>query len=111
MNQKIASATLAALLALAVAGCATTGEGVESAKAAPPALSAEATQALAQAEADIQKAKAGYALWTVAEDAMKKAQEAAKTGDSDTVIKETKKVAKLTKLGLEQNSYPLTELK
>lgn len=111
MQKPIVSAALAALLALTLAACGTTGGEKVAAEPAKPTLSEEAKQALANAEADIKKAKAEYALWTTAEDALKKAQEAAKAGDSAAVLKLSAQASKLSKLGLEQTKYPSTELK
>jgi hypothetical protein len=75
----------------------------------PPALSAEAQKALAQAEVDVQAARAGFTLWVPAENALGAAQEAAKAGDSETVLKLAKGIAELTRLGAEQAKYPSTE--
>lgn len=76
-----------------------------------PLITAEAQAALAAAEADVKKAKAEFALWTTAESAFKAAQESAKTGDSEAVIKQAKKASALVELGLKQKSYPSTEMK
>ena len=111
MNKQIASAALACFTALFLAACATGPAPQAAAKPAAPALTAEAKSALAQAEADIKAAKAEYGLWTTAQDALKDAQEAAKKGDSTTVLREAKEASALAKLGLAQNKYPSTELK
>jgi murein lipoprotein len=114
MKMRFASAAVASLIALFVAGCGSTP--APKAEAAPavaakPALSAEATQALAKAEADAAAAKKAFALWIPTESALKDAQAAAKEGDSATVIKLSKKVSDLSKLGIAQNDYPSTEMK
>jgi len=76
---------------------------------AKPALSEEARQALAKAEADVKEVKAQKALWTTAEDALKKAQEAAAKGDSAATLKFSKTASEHARLGLMQKSYPLTK--
>ena len=111
MNKQIASAALACFTALFLAACASGPAPQAEAKPAMPALTDEAKSALAQAEADIKSAKAQYGLWTTAEDALKDAKEAAKEGDSATVVKKSKKASELAKLGLAQNKYPSTEMK
>ncbi len=109
-------AAIFALLALSLSGCATAPQAqtkpaapVAPAKpAAPavPALSEAAVKALAQAEADVKTAKAKHALWTTADKAVKAAKEAATTGDSATVLKESANASSQVKLGLEQLNYP-----
>lgn len=113
-----ASAALAGLLALFIAGCgsapatkAETAPAATPAAAAKPALSDDAQKALSQAEADAKAAIASFTFWIPAEKALKSAQEAAKAGDSNTVIKQAKKVSELTKLGMAQTQYPSTEMK
>ena len=75
-----------------------------------PELTEDARQALTQAEADVQAAQAAFTLWLPAENALKAAQEAAKTGDSAAVLRHAKAVGELTKLGAEQAGYPSTEM-
>lgn len=79
------------------------------AEAAKPSLSEEARQALAKAEADVKEAKTLKALWTTAEDALKKAQEAAANGDSATTLKFSKTASEHARLGLTQKTYPPTK--
>ncbi len=79
------------------------------AEAAKPALSEEARQALAKAEADVKEAKAQKSLWTTAEDALKKAKEAAAKGDSAATLKFSKTASEHARMGLTQKSYPLTQ--
>ena len=106
------SITLAALLGLFLAGCAgTPKQAAAPAEPAKPTLSEEAKAALAQAEADAKAAKAAFAYWVPAENALKAAQEAAKTADSATVIKQAKKVSELCKISALQPGYPSTEMK
>ncbi|BAN35108.1 hypothetical protein SCD_n01279 [Sulfuricella denitrificans skB26] len=78
-------------------------------EAAKPALSEEAKQALAKAEADVKEAKAQKSLWTTAEDALKKAKEAATKGDSAATLKFAKSASELASLAVAQKSYPLTQ--
>lgn len=73
-----------------------------------PALSDEAKQALAKAETDVKEAQAKDALWTTAQDALKKAKEAAGKGDNGEVIKESLKASEHAQLGIKQLSYPPT---
>lgn len=81
----------------------------EPAEAAKPALSDEAKNALAKAEADVKEAKAKKALWTTADAALKKAQEAATKGDSAATLKFAKTASDQARLGLEQMNYPLAK--
>jgi murein lipoprotein len=78
---------------------------------AAPTISPEAKQVLDQAMADIKEAKAKFALWTTADGALKAAEEAAKAGDSATVIAKAKFASAQAKAGIAQLSYPLTEVK
>ncbi len=110
------TAPLAALLALLIAGlsgCASAPQAETKAAApaaapAKPALNAEASAALAQAEADVKMAKAKFALWSTAQKALENAQEAAKAGDSAKVLKEAAFASSQVKLGIAQIDYPLT---
>jgi hypothetical protein len=112
MKNQYASVTLAALLALFVAGCAgAPKQAAAPAEPAKPALSEEAKAALAQAEADAKAAKAAYTFWVPAENALKKAQDAAKEADSATVLKQAKVVSDLCKISALQPNYPSTEMK
>lgn len=120
MKLHFASAALAGLFAVLAAGCsstpATTAEAAPAAAAtaaaaAKPALTEDAKQALAKAEADASSAKKAYAFWIPAEKALKDAQDAAKEGDSASVVKLAKKVTELTSIGMAQNGYPSTEMK
>lgn len=75
--------------------------------AAKPALSDEATKALAAADAAIKETQAKGILWTTAVDAQGKAHEAAKKNDSAMVIKEANIAIEQAKLGIAQEGYPL----
>jgi len=103
MSKLLLALTSAALLSLA--GCA----GTETKPAAKP-LSAEAQSALTAAQAAVKDAKAKNALWTTAEAALKAAEEAAKKGDSDTVIKQSKLIGDHTQKGLAQLNYPVLKV-
>lgn len=108
-NTLISLATLGFLL---LGGCQSTAPVTAEAPAASPAkpaLSDEAKQALAKAEADIKEAKAQGALWTTAADALKKAQDAATKGDSAATLKFAKTASEHAGLGLKQKAYPLTK--
>lgn len=83
-------------------------EAVKPAQPAPT-LSEEAKQALAEAEADVKEAKAQKSLWTTAEDALKKAKDAAAKGDSAATLKFSKTASEQARLGLSQKSYPSTK--
>lgn len=69
-------------------------------------LTEEAKQALATAEADIKAARAKNALWTTAQDALKKAKDAAENHDSATVIQQAKTASDHARLGIEQSQQP-----
>lgn len=110
------AAILTSLVAFSVTGCASTTTTQPAAKAAEakpemPALSADAQQALSQAEAAVKDAKAKFALWIPTEAALKAAQAAAKAGDSDAVIKQSKVIMDQIKASLAQVNYPSTEIK
>lgn len=102
---------------LALAGCAsTTPAKTEAPKAVakPQAeapkkteLTEDAKMALAMAEADVKAAKAKNALWTTAQDALKKAKDAAEKIDSASVIKHAKIASEHAQLGIAQTQYPV----
>jgi len=108
---------LAISTSLLVAGCQSSGPVVSDAApavtpvaaVAKPALSEEASKALVQAEADIKAAKSRAALWTTAEDALKKAQEVAAQNDSAATLKFSKAASKFAEMGLAQKNYPSTK--
>lgn len=102
MSKVLLALTSAALIALS--GCATQQAP------AKPQLSAEAKAALADAEAAAKDANAKFALWTTADDALKAAKAAAEKGDSETVIKQSKRVQEHVKLGTAQLNYPLLKI-
>lgn len=109
MSKVLIALTSAALLGLS--GCAglynnQPGGAPKSAESGKGAISAEAQAALKDAQADVKMAKSKNALWTTAADALKDAEEAAKKGDSATVIKESAEVRKLVRLSIAQLNYP-----
>ena len=112
--------TLTAASVLALTGCANQPANTSSApSAAPtqtqapaqPAISAEARAALSSAQVAVKEAQAKYALWTTAESAIKTAEDAAKAGDSDAVIKNAKFAEQQARLGLEQAKVRALEMK
>ena len=99
------------LIALASAGLlsmAASQPTMASEEGAKPALTEEASKALAQAEADIKMGKQKKDLWTTAVAALDHAKAAAAKGDNATVIKESKMASDLAILGVEQLKYPPT---
>jgi hypothetical protein len=72
----------------------------------PKALAAEARALLAQAETDIQRARARRALWAKAWEALVSARAAIERGDSALAIREARVASELAQLGLEQVAYP-----
>lgn len=107
-----------ALLGLAAAACAAPEPQVAQAPAAPPAptvvapardenaLAEEARALLAQAETDVQRARAKRALWLKAWEDLLAARSAVAARDSDGAIRYAKHASDLARLGLEQLSYP-----
>ncbi len=68
----------------------------------------ETKQAIAKAEADVKEARSKQALWTTAEDALKKAKELAEKGDNAGAQKQAKMASDQAQLGIGQLSYPST---
>lgn len=66
---------------------------------------------LTQAAADVDYARAKFALWTTAEAALNAAHEAAAAGDSAGVIKHSGYASSQVRLGIGQLDYPTTERK
>ncbi|MGB9128967.1 MAG: hypothetical protein WCB97_04905 [Thiobacillus sp.] len=108
MSKLLLALTSAALLGLS--GCAGMESKTADKAAAAPALSAEAQSALTAAQADVKDAKAKNALWTTAEAALKAAEEAAKKGDSATVIKQSKLASDHVQKARVQMSYPVLKV-
>ena len=107
-----------ALFGVLVAGCSMTPhEAVEvPATASQPAIAAparddaalaeEARALLAQAETDVQRARAKRALWLKAWEELLAARHAVASRDPDTAILHAKRASELAQLGLEQLAYP-----
>lgn len=101
-----------------LAGCATTLPSEPAApapeakvaaakpEADPRALAEEARALLAQAETDIQRARARRALWSKAWDALVGARAAMADSDSAGAIRLARRASELAQLGLEQLAYP-----
>lgn len=73
-----------------------------------PVLSAEAAEALAQAESGVAQATAKKALWTTAINALAQATEAAKQQDNTAVMKYAAVAIEQASLGMAQLDFPLT---
>jgi murein lipoprotein len=108
MSKLLLALTSAALLGLS--GCAGMEPKTADKAAAAPALSAEAQSALSAAQADVKDAKAKNILWTTADAALKAAEEAAKKGDSATVIKQSKLASDHVQKARGQMSYPVLKV-
>lgn len=105
--------TLTSASLLALAGCSTynSGGAPAPAAAAKPAITPQAQAALNEASASMKEAKADFDLWTVAQEAYNKAEQAAAKGDSATVIKEAKEATSLNRLSIQQSKEPPLSLK
>ena len=101
-----------------LAGCAAQPEQVV-APAAPPAqplvtapvkdesaLLEEAKALVAQAETDVQRARAKRALWLKAWEDLLAARQAVASKDAAAAIRHAKRASELAQLGLEQLAYP-----
>ena len=106
-----------ALLALAVTGCTIAEREVAPAPAAPvvvaptpprddAALVEEAKAMLAQAETDVQRARAKRALWLKAGEDLLGARRSLAAHDNAAAIESAKRASELAQLGLEQLAYP-----
>jgi flagellar basal body L-ring protein FlgH len=73
----------------------------------PSARTADAANAVAQAQAAVERARAEHALWTSAEAALLKARRALQQGDAVTAIEQAGVARRHSELGLAQKSYPL----
>ncbi len=105
MRKVLLALTAASLLA--IGGCATQ----EAAKPAAPTISESAKAALAAAQSAVKEAKAKNALWTTADSALKAAEAAAKKGDSVAVLSNAQKAQDHAKMGIQQTSYPVQQVK
>ena len=111
-------APLLAFVGLTLAACTVAqpqplpapAEPVAAAPVAAPrdeaALTEEAKAMLAQAETDVQRARARHALWLKAWEDLLSARRAVATGDSSGAIRYAKQASDLAQLGLEQLAYP-----
>jgi len=101
-----------------LAGCATQPQPVATtlAPASQPLVTAparddsallqEAKAFLAQAETDVQRARAKRALWLKAWEDLLAARQAVASKDSAAAIRHAKRASELAQLGLEQLAYP-----
>lgn len=111
-----------ALLGLLATGCAVTAPPVAEQPATPsivvaPAdgtpvitremkLAEEAKALLAQAETDVQRARAKRALWQKAWEDLLASRQAIAANDSARAIRHAKRASEFAQLGLEQLAYP-----
>ena len=116
---------LLTIAALAAAGCAETptqpaapaATAAQAVPAAPPAAPApdpkarleEARALLAQAETDVQRARAKRALWQKAWEELVAARNAVAAGDAPKAIDHAHRASELAQLGLEQLAYPAVQ--
>ena len=92
---------LIAPIALSMIGVAVANENAVTADA----LVAET--AVADAEAAVQRADAQRALWTSAQDALRKARRALQEGNTAMAVEQARIAQKQSELGIAQKSYPL----
>lgn len=78
----------------------------EPVKPDPAAADEEAKALLAQAETDIQRARAKRALWSKAWESLVLARQAAAAKDNAATARNAKRASELAQLGLEQLAYP-----
>jgi hypothetical protein len=69
-------------------------------------LAEEAKALLAQAETDVQRARAKRALWLKAWEDLLAARQAVASRDHGAAIRHAKRASELAQLGLEQLAYP-----
>ena len=80
--------------------------GLVAANEDPPTADA-ASDAVEEAEAVMKRANAERALWTSAEDAMRRARRALQEGRAAVAIEQAHLARKQAELGIAQKSYPL----
>jgi hypothetical protein len=107
-----------ALFGVLVVGCVSPAPQVVEEQGAPPpapviapvrdetGLAEEAKALLAQAETDVQRARAKRALWLKAWEDLLAARQAVASRDHGTAIRHAKRASELAQLGLEQLAYP-----
>lgn len=76
--------------------------------ASTAAAADEAAVAIAAAERAVQDAAARHALWTSAQDALRRARAAQEAGDTQAALRWAGTASEQARLGLEQKHYPLT---
>jgi len=79
-------------------------------KADPRAQAEEARALVAQAETDIQRARARRALWSRAWEALVEARARLAANDAAGAIREARRASELAQLGLEQLAYPAVRI-
>jgi len=106
------------LLGLLAAACAAPEPQVVQPPAAPPqpvslapvrndtSMAEEAKALLAQAETDVQRARAKRALWLKAWEDLLAARQAVAARQHESAIRYAKRASELAQLGLEQLAYP-----
>ena len=107
-----------AVFGVLVAGCVSPAPQVVEEPRTPPqaaaiapardetGLAEEAKALLAQAETDVQRARAKRALWLKAWEDLLAARQAVASRDHGTAIRHAKRASELAQLGLEQLAYP-----
>lgn len=75
----------------------------------PQVLSADAAAALQTARQWIDRARGENALWTVALDSLKQAEQAAGRLDSAATLRYSRQAAEFANMGLQQKKYPLVK--
>jgi hypothetical protein len=121
-TSKINSRTWLVVLGVAAAGCVAPAPEVAERPAPPPVAVAptpalpaidveakrmeEAKALLAQAETDVQRARAKRALWLKAWEDLIAARNAVAARDSAAAIRHARRASDLAQLGLEQLAYP-----
>ena len=118
---RFAGRILAALVAISVSACALLEEPPPAAtppvaaaapvapKPDPAAAMQEARALLAQAETDIQRARAKRALWLKAWESLVLARQAAAAEDNAATARHSRKASEFAQLGLEQLAYPAVQ--
>ena len=79
-------------------------------KVDPRAQAEEARALVAQAETDIQRARARRALWSRAWEALVEARARLAANDAAGAIREARRASELAQLGLEQLAYPAVRI-
>jgi len=75
----------------------------------PKARLEEARAMLAQAETDVQRARAKRALWLNAWEELLAARESVAANDADAAISHARRASEFAQLGLEQLAYPAVQ--